>query len=73
LVRQFSKQLKLNKLKIISLVGARPNFIKLAPFVHAKNKHNEGGGQYVEHILEHTGQHYDDRMSQTFFEQLNIP
>ena len=60
-------------LKIISLVGARPNFIKLAPFVHAINKHNKGGGQYVEHILVHTGQHYDDRMSQTFFEQLNIP
>jgi UDP-N-acetylglucosamine 2-epimerase (non-hydrolysing) len=60
-------------MKIISLVGARPNFIKLAPFVHAIEKHNKQGKQKIDHILVHTGQHYDDRISQTFFEQLNIP
>jgi UDP-N-acetylglucosamine 2-epimerase (non-hydrolysing) len=60
-------------MKIISLVGARPNFMKIAPFVHAIEKHNKQGRQKIEHILVHTGQHYDDRMSQTFFEQLNIP
>lgn len=60
-------------MKIISVVGARPNFMKIAPFVHAINRHNESAKNYVEHILVHTGQHYDDRMSQNFFKQLNIP
>lgn len=60
-------------MKIISVVGARPNFMKIAPFVHAINQHNKAGKNPVEHILVHTGQHYDDRMSQNFFEQLNIP
>ncbi|HPQ35956.1 MAG TPA: UDP-N-acetylglucosamine 2-epimerase (non-hydrolyzing) [Tenuifilaceae bacterium] len=60
-------------MKIISVVGARPNFMKISPFVHAINKFNETAKQPIEHILVHTGQHYDDRMSQKFFEQLNIP
>ncbi len=60
-------------MKIISVVGARPNFMKIAPFVHAIEKHNLTGGTSVEHILVHTGQHYDDRMSNNFFQQLNIP
>ncbi len=60
-------------MKIISLVGARPNFMKVAPFIHAINEHNKSAKQSIQHILVHTGQHYDDRMSQTFFEQLNIP
>jgi UDP-N-acetylglucosamine 2-epimerase (non-hydrolysing) len=64
-------------MKIISVVGARPNFMKIAPFVHAINEHNQNvkgkPEQQIEHILVHTGQHYDDRMSQTFFEQLGIP
>ena len=61
-------------MKIISVVGARPNFMKIAPFVNAINKHNINQPQNkIEHILVHTGQHYDDRMSRTFFEELNIP
>ena len=60
-------------MKIISVVGARPNFMKIAPFVHAIENHNLTGGTPVEHILVHTGQHYDDRMSNNFFQQLNIP
>jgi UDP-N-acetylglucosamine 2-epimerase (non-hydrolysing) len=64
-------------MKIISVVGARPNFIKIAPFVHAIHKKNEelkiSGQQTIEHILVHTGQHYDDRMSKQFFEELGIP
>lgn len=60
-------------MKIISVVGARPNFMKIAPFIRAIEKHNTGDGEKVEHILVHTGQHYDHQMSQTFFDALNIP
>lgn len=60
-------------MKIISVVGARPNFMKIAPFIKAIDKHNKSLQNDVEHLLVHTGQHYDDRMSKTFFEALNIP
>jgi len=50
-------------MKIISVVGARPNFMKIAPFIKAIELHNESAGQKVKHLLVHTGQHYDDRMS----------
>jgi len=62
------------ELKIISVVGARPNFIKLAPFVWAVNQHNSLNSDIkVNHIIVHTGQHYDDSMSLNFFRDLNIP
>lgn len=60
-------------MKIISVVGARPNFMKIAPFIRALEKHNEGAEEKIVHILVHTGQHYDHQMSQTFFDTLNIP
>ena len=61
-------------MKIISVVGARPNFMKIAPFNRAIEKHNgENKNRQIKHIIVHTGQHYDDRMSQQFFEELNIP
>jgi UDP-N-acetylglucosamine 2-epimerase (non-hydrolysing) len=60
-------------MKIISVVGARPNFMKIAPFIRAIQKHNQGTGQKVEHMLVHTGQHYDHQMSQKFFDDLGIP
>ena len=61
-------------MKIISVVGARPNFMKIAPFIRAINVHNDSGdSEKIEHILVHTGQHYDDRMSKAFFETLGIP
>jgi len=60
-------------MKIISVVGARPNFMKIAPFIRAIEKYNVQSLQKVEHILVHTGQHYDHQMSQTFFDSLNIP
>jgi len=60
-------------MKIISVVGARPNFMKIAPFIKAIEKHNQTASEKIEHILVHTGQHYDDRMSRAFFEQLEIP
>ena len=61
-------------MKIVSVVGARPNFMKIAPFMRAVDEHNRNNPDNpVEHTLVHTGQHYDDRMSQAFFEALNIP
>lgn len=55
-------------MKIISVVGARPNFMKVAPFCRALKAHPD-----VQHILVHTGQHYDVRMSEQFFKELDIP
>lgn len=66
----------LNKMKIISVVGARPNFMKVAPFIGAIIRYNQESNsthKKITHILVHTGQHYDDRMSKKFFDDLNIP
>ena len=60
-------------MKIISVVGARPNFMKIAPFIKAIEEHNKSSKERVDHLLVHTGQHYDDRMSRAFFEELEIP
>ena len=55
-------------MKIISVVGTRPNFIKIAPLMEAFR-----ASPGVEPMLVHTGQHYDERMSDLFFHQLGIP
>lgn len=55
--------------KIISVVGARPNFMKIAPVYRAFLKYS---GQ-IEHLICHTGQHYDQNMSKVFFEDLELP
>lgn len=56
-------------MKILNIVGARPNFMKIAPLIRAMNSKNND----VNHMLVHTGQHYDRSMSATFFGQLGIP
>ncbi len=59
-------------MKITIVAGARPNFIKIAPIIKAiEKKQNEGAD--VSFRLVHTGQHYDKNLSDTFFEELNIP
>jgi len=55
-------------MKVLSVVGARPNFMKIAPIIKA---FKECRG--VKHVLVHTGQHYDTKMSKLFFDELNIP
>lgn len=60
-------------MKIISVVGARPNFMKVAPLIRAINRHNENNIDKIEHLLVHTGQHYDDCLSKKIFDELEIP
>jgi len=55
-------------LKIINIVGARPNFMKIAPLMEAYKSYPS-----IKPILVHTGQHYDREMSDLFFNQLGIP
>jgi UDP-N-acetylglucosamine 2-epimerase (non-hydrolysing) len=57
-----------NRLHVLSVVGARPNFMKIAPIVRAFKKH--GGFRST---LVHTGQHYDVSMKEAFFVELDIP
>lgn len=56
--------------RIMSIVGARPNFMKVAPLIDATDAL---GGEVVQHRLVHTGQHYDKKMSDAFFVDLGLP
>ncbi len=55
-------------MKIINVVGARPNFVKIAPLMEAYRAHRA-----IAPLLVHTGQHYDETLSDLFFNQLGIP
>ena len=57
------------RIKVLNVVGARPNFMKIAPIIQAM----QARADVFEPILVHTGQHYDDRMSRAFFDDLGIP
>lgn len=60
-------------MKHITLIaGARPNFMKIAPIIHAIQQAQQQGHN-INYRLVHTGQHYDAKMSDTFFKELNIP
>src|SRR5258708_10889398 len=56
------------RLKILNVVGARPNLPKIAPLMREMRRHSE-----IEPILVHTGQHYDEKLSDIFFHQMGIP
>ncbi len=58
--------------RIVHVVGARPQFIKLAPVCRAIAAANVRGNR-IESLIIHTGQHYDPSMSDVFFEELDIP
>jgi UDP-N-acetylglucosamine 2-epimerase (non-hydrolysing) len=63
-------------LKVIIVAGARPNFMKVAPLIHCIRRHNTrglNGAPDVDMRLVHTGQHYDAKMSEVFFAELDIP
>lgn len=55
-------------IRLLSVVGARPNFMKIAPLVEEFNKNSD-----IEHCLVHSGQHYDELLSGNFFTDLGIP
>jgi len=59
-------------MNISIIAGARPNFMKIAPIIHAILDQQQAGRD-ISYRLVHTGQHYDQKMSDTFFEELNIP
>lgn len=56
-------------MKILSVVGARPNFMKIAPIMRALDSY----GDRVQQTLVHTGQHFDEKMSDVFFRELELP
>jgi UDP-N-acetylglucosamine 2-epimerase (non-hydrolysing) len=69
-------------MKIMTIVGARPNFMKAAPIIAAIDAYNQnlapgagnsGNGARLQHVFVHTGQHYDEIMSGSFFSDLNLP
>lgn len=57
-----------NPLKILNIVGARPNLVKIAPLMREMRKHSS-----IRPVLVHTGQHYDEKLSEVFFRQMGIP
>ena len=58
----------MSRLKILNIVGARPNLPKIAPLLREMQRHPE-----IEPVLVHTGQHYDEKLSDVFFRQMGIP
>lgn len=62
-------------MKLLTVVGARPQFVKAAVLSRAIRAFNEPGGEghKIHEVLVHTGQHYDDTMSAVFFRELNMP
>ena len=58
---------------IMHIVGARPNFMKIAPLVKAIEEYNQTHSSHLDQVIVHTGQHYDENMSELFFNQLGLP
>jgi UDP-GlcNAc3NAcA epimerase len=63
----------MKRMKIITIVGARPQFVKAAMVSRAIINHNRSNHAHMEELILHTGQHYDDNMNAVFFEKLAIP
>lgn len=60
-------------MKLLTVVGARPQFVKAAALSRAVAAHNASGAASVREVLVHTGQHYDGNMSDVFFDEMGIP
>ena len=64
------------RIRLLIVAGARPNFMKVAPLIKSIRTHNARGernGVKLDYRLVHTGQHYDGKMSDVFFDELGIP
>jgi len=68
-----SREMKHTRQKWISVVGARPQFVKLAPVCRAIEAHNAETDSAIDHVIVHTGQHYDPEVADLFFVQMAIP
>ena len=62
-----------SEMKIMLIVGARPNYMKIAPIIRAISAHHRSGAVQMQHLLVHTGQHYGELMSDRFFADLGLP
>ena len=60
-------------MKILTILGARPQFIKAATVSRAIKEFNAAGRSLIHEVIVHTGQHYDANMSDVFFEEMDIP
>lgn len=62
-------------MKLMTVIGARPQFVKAAAVSRAISKHNKSAGELdgIMEIIVHTGQHFDRNMSDVFFEEMKIP
>lgn len=60
-------------LKFLSIVGARPQFVKLAPICRAIEAYNKLNASSIQHCIVHTGQHYEPEIADIFFLQMRIP
>ncbi|HMQ00867.1 MAG TPA: UDP-N-acetylglucosamine 2-epimerase (non-hydrolyzing), partial [Cyclobacteriaceae bacterium] len=59
-------------MRVTIIAGARPNFMKIAPIIKAIEK-AKAEGITIDYRLVHTGQHYDKKLSDVFFDELGIP
>ncbi len=59
-------------MKIVTVIGARPQFVKAAIVSKAIDDHNNNSENKVEELIVHTGQHFDENMSKIFFDQMKI-
>jgi len=69
------ENLPMHSIKVLVVAGARPNFMKVGPFMRQIDAHNETrnpDAPEIEALLVHTGQHYDENMSEVFFRELGI-
>jgi UDP-N-acetylglucosamine 2-epimerase (non-hydrolysing) len=65
-----------HKVRVLVIAGARPNFMKVAPLIksiRARNRETEQTAVEIDYRLVHTGQHYDEKMSDVFFSELGVP
>ncbi|MDH5716639.1 MAG: UDP-N-acetylglucosamine 2-epimerase (non-hydrolyzing) [Spirochaetia bacterium] len=60
-------------MKILTIIGARPQFVKAAVVSRAIENHNQSYENKINEIIVHTGQHYDKNMSDVFFDEMKIP